>query len=49
MQLALHKCRVVSERSRGVEASADLLRGLLESLETEAWLLAQPALFKTGH
>ena len=27
-----------------MEASADLLQGLLESLETEAWLPAQPAL-----
>lgn len=42
MQLALHKCTLVPKRRRRVEASAELLQGLPEPLESAAWLTAHP-------
>lgn len=41
MQVELHKCRFVPKLRYRVEVSAELLQ---ESLESAAWLVAQPAL-----
>lgn len=42
MPLALHKCTLVPKRRRRGEASAELIQGLPEPLESAAWLTAHP-------